>query len=49
MTIDSYFDSYFQGIQTAESKLQVTERWILLNEREVQDTLLETASFSESF
>ena len=24
MTIDSYFDSYFQGIQTAESKLQVT-------------------------
>lgn len=46
MTIDSYFDSFFQGIHTAESKLQVTERWKLLNEREVKDTLLETlASF----
>lgn len=46
MTIDSYFDSYFQGLHTAESKLQVTERWKLLNEREVKDTLLETlASF----
>ena len=39
MTIDSYFDSYFQGIHTAESKLQVTERWKLLNEREVKDTI----------